>query len=299
MAALAGSSCSVVEGPAPSRRAKPGAAAVDRVRAAGAVEATVAAPAARAPASGAARPAVAAPEVTDDAAERAARLGLGTHTTAVYLFVGPVPEAWVSEAGGAEPPRALRWPLDGGRFMRGYGEEGGKHRGIDVGDDPGAPIRAAAEGLVAYAGSELSGYGKVIVVVHPAGWVTLYGHASELVARPGQLVAPGDLIARVGHTGNAGGDHLHFELRRDGHKVNPLPFLHGAPTRVRSTEPLALPQRFRVHLVKQSDRLFRVARGSGMRLADLAALNGLDPRDVLSVGHRLLIARKPRGAHRP
>jgi murein DD-endopeptidase MepM/ murein hydrolase activator NlpD len=229
-------------------------------------------------------------------AERAARLGLGTQTTVVHLFVGPAAEAWVREAGGAEPPRVLGWPLVGGWWRRGYGEEGGKHRGIDIGDEPGAPILASAEGLVAYAGSELSGYGNVIVVVHPAGWVTLYGHASALIARPGQLVARGEPIARVGHTGNAGGDHLHFELRRDGHKVNPLPFLQGAPARERPGDPLALPRSFRIHRVKRSDTLFRVARGSGMSLADLAALNGLHRRDVLSVGHRLLIVRPARAA---
>lgn len=283
-AALAASVCTVAAEPEPPRRTARRAGTEDV-----AAPPTEAAPAAPVPSA-------VATEAADEAAARAARLGLGTHTSVVHLFVGPAPEDWVREAGGAEPPAVLGWPLQGaGRWLRGYGagRDGhpSDHRGIDVADELGAPILSAAEGLVAYAGHELRGYGNAVVVLHPAGWVTLYGHASELVARPGQLVARGDVIARVGHTGNAGGDHVHFELRRDGHKVNPLAFLEGAPIRVRSAAPLPLPPRVRVHRVKQSDALSRVARGSGMSASDLARLNGLDPRDVLSVGHRLLIVR--------
>lgn len=238
----------------------------------------------------------------DEAAERAARLGLGTETTIVHLFVGPAPEEWVREAGGTEPPRVLAWPVESGRGLRGYGAgDGGKHRGIDIGADEGTPIHAAAEGLVGYAGDGLSGYGKVVVLLHPGGWVTLYAHASELVARPGQLVARGEVIAKVGHTGNAQGDHLHFELRRDGHKVNPVAFLTGAPERMREGDPLPLPAKVRIHRVKRSDRLSKVARGSGMSLTDLAALNGLTVRDTLSVGFRLMILRgqQPAKANAP
>jgi murein DD-endopeptidase MepM/ murein hydrolase activator NlpD len=236
----------------------------------------------------------------DEAAERAARLGLGTETTIVHLFVGPAPEEWVREAGGTEPPRVLAWPVESGRGLRGYGAgDGGKHRGIDIGADEGTPIHAAAEGLVGYAGDELSGYGKVVVLLHPGGWVTLYAHASELIARPGQLVARGEVIAKVGHTGNAQGDHLHFELRRDGHKVNPAAFLTGAPERMRQGDPLPLPAKVRIHRVKRSDRLSKVARGSGMSLRELAALNGLDIRDTLSTGYRLMILRGRPGVPRP
>ena len=296
--ALAASACRAASGREAPGRSAPSTTAGARERA-GTVHAPPipgsAASAASAPPAVAAVPASTTTPGPDAAAERAARLELGTRTTIVHLFVGPAPEAWVREAGGTEPPRVLRWPLEEGRWLRGYGaSHGGDHRGIDIGGEPGAPILAAAEGLVGYVGSELSGYGKVVVVLHPGGWVTVYGHASELVARPGQMVARGEVIARVGHTGNAGGDHLHFELRRDGHKVNPLPFLHAAPASVRSAEPLPLPRAARVYRVKQSDRLWKIARGSGMSPAELAALNGLAERDVLSVGHRLLIVRKPR-----
>jgi len=291
--ALCASFCSVASGPEPPRRTRHRATTEPRERVERGPGATSAI---EVVAPGAVERAAATPDLPDDAAERAARLGLGTHTTVVHLFVGPAPADWVREAGGSEPPRVLGWPLSGGHWLRGYGGRGGQHRGIDVANEEGAPILAAAEGLVGYVGDELSGYGKVVVLLHSGGWVTVYGHSSELIARPGQRVARGEVIARVGHTGNAGGDHLHFELRRDGHKVNPLPFLDGAPASVRSTDPLPLPWNARVYRVKRSDHLYEVARGSGMLLSDIAALNGLGPRDVLSVGHRLLIVRTPRTA---
>ena len=241
----------------------------------------------------------AAAERSDAIDQRARRLGLGTHTTAVHLFVGPAPAAWVEEAGGTDPPGDLLWPIDGGRWMRGYaagrlGDPHGTHRGIDIETEEGSPIYASAPGLVGYAGNELRAYGNVVLLLHPAGWVTVYAHASELLVKPGQMVQGGDVIARVGHSGNAGSDHIHYELRRDGHKVNPLPFLRGAPERVRDSDPLPLPRHVRVYRVKEPTRLWRLARGSGMSPPELAKLNGLHPRDPLLVGHRLLIAPRPR-----
>lgn len=94
------------------------------------------------------------------------------------------------------------------------------HTGIDIGAGSGSPIRAAAAGIVTFRGT-MSGYGNVILIDHGGGTSTLYAHCSSLIAREGQQVTQGQLIARVGSTGRATGPHLHFEVRRNGEPVNP------------------------------------------------------------------------------
>lgn len=94
------------------------------------------------------------------------------------------------------------------------------HTGIDIGAGAGSPIRAAAAGIVTFRGT-MSGYGNVILIDHGGGTSTLYAHCSSLIAREGQQVSLGQLIARVGSTGRATGPHLHFEVRRNGEPVNP------------------------------------------------------------------------------
>jgi murein DD-endopeptidase MepM/ murein hydrolase activator NlpD len=94
------------------------------------------------------------------------------------------------------------------------------HTGIDIGAGSGSPIRAAAAGTVTFRGT-MSGYGNVILIDHGGGTSTLYAHCSSLIAREGQQVSQGQLIARVGSTGRATGPHLHFEVRRNGEPVNP------------------------------------------------------------------------------
>jgi len=95
-----------------------------------------------------------------------------------------------------------------------------RHAGVDLAAQEGEDIRAAAGGVVLRAGAR-GGYGDAVEIDHGGGVTTLYAHASELLVREGEQVAPGQPIARVGQTGRATGSHLHFELREGGRPVDP------------------------------------------------------------------------------
>jgi len=119
----------------------------------------------------------------------------------------------------------IAWPLDG-RITGGFGQRGRHHHhdGIDIDGTQGEEVRAVAPGIVVRSGSE-GKYGKTVVIDHGNGVTTLYAHASRLLVREGDRVEQGDAIAEVGATGNAHGTHLHFEVRRDGRPVDPVPYL--------------------------------------------------------------------------
>lgn len=114
-----------------------------------------------------------------------------------------------------------QWPL-AGRITSRYGWRWGRmHRGLDIAASPGTPVRAAAAGRVLFAGWQ-SGYGLVVILAHPDGYQTVYGHNSRLSVKAGQWVPAGAVLAAVGATGNATGPHLHFEVRVPGGYVDPL-----------------------------------------------------------------------------
>ena len=120
---------------------------------------------------------------------------------------------------------ALGWPLEGGITSRfGPRARHSHHDGIDIDGRTGDTVRAAAAGYVVRAASG-GGYGRTVIIDHGGGLTTLYGHASRLLVRGGDRVERGDPIAEVGRSGNARGSHLHFETRRNGHPVDPLPLL--------------------------------------------------------------------------
>lgn len=116
------------------------------------------------------------------------------------------------------------WPLVAGRVLSHFGAPRGSrsHRGLDLGAAHGTPVVAVRDGVVAYAAAGMRGYGKTVIVDHGDGWQTLYAHNSELLVRTGDRVAAGEAIARVGRTGNATGNHLHFEMRNNGRPVDPI-----------------------------------------------------------------------------
>jgi murein DD-endopeptidase MepM/ murein hydrolase activator NlpD len=102
------------------------------------------------------------------------------------------------------------------------------HTGIDFGAPVGTSICASGSGVVSFAGVK-NGYGNVIEVDHGYGYRTLYGHCSKLVAKTGDTVNQGDLIALVGSTGHSTGPHLHYEVIVDDTKVDPTSFLKEPP----------------------------------------------------------------------
>jgi len=111
-----------------------------------------------------------------------------------------------------------------GRLTSPYGRRGrGMHWGIDLAAPKGTPVRAAASGSVDYAGWA-SGYGLLVILNH-GGFRTFYAHNSRLQAHKGQKLKAGVIIAEVGRTGRATGDHLHFEVEVKGIKIDPLPYL--------------------------------------------------------------------------
>ncbi|MDD3145879.1 MAG: LysM peptidoglycan-binding domain-containing protein [Candidatus Riflebacteria bacterium] len=98
------------------------------------------------------------------------------------------------------------------------------HAGIDIAAPKGSPIASSASGKVIYAGRR-PGYGNLVILSHAGGYSTRYAHCSSILVKKGQSVKAGQVIARVGATGVATGNHLHFELRKNGKTQNPLTFL--------------------------------------------------------------------------
>lgn len=111
------------------------------------------------------------------------------------------------------------------RFNSRSSVRSGAHTGLDIATSYGTPIKAAASGTVTYAGNKGS-YGKCIIVSHGDGTETWYAHCSSLVASVGQKVSQGQVIAKVGSTGNSTGNHLHLEIRINGTPVNPQKYLY-------------------------------------------------------------------------
>lgn len=101
------------------------------------------------------------------------------------------------------------------------------HAGIDMAGAHGAPIYAAADGVVTTAGRR-GAYGNCIDLNHGKGIETRYGHLSEITVAPGTRVRQGDVIGKMGSTGRSTGTHLHYEVRVDGRAVNPRPFLEAS-----------------------------------------------------------------------
>ncbi len=120
----------------------------------------------------------------------------------------------------------LSWPLKGTvDFTRGYMGGVRPHQGLDLAAPKGTPIYAAHAGYVEYAGRDFSGYGNLVIINSGSNWSTFYAHMSKIQTREGQTVRRGQVIGKVGATGNARGVHLHFELRHHETPVDPLAYL--------------------------------------------------------------------------
>ena len=120
---------------------------------------------------------------------------------------------------------SFSFPVSSARLTSPFGMRWGRmHYGIDLAAPGGTPVRAVYPGKVDYAGWR-SGYGLLVILDH-GDFRTVYAHNSENLVQKGEIVTSGQTIAKVGRTGNATGNHLHFELDIQGQKINPLPYLY-------------------------------------------------------------------------
>tara|TARA_R110002094_G_scaffold137253_2_gene128807 strand:+ start:11410 stop:12459 length:1050 start_codon:yes stop_codon:yes gene_type:complete len=116
----------------------------------------------------------------------------------------------------------FQWPVDG-TVLSSFGSKGGGkvNDGLNIGVPTGTPIRASADGVVAYSGDEIGVFGGLILINHGSGWVTAYGHADKLSVTRGQKVKAGDIIGLAGESGYVQEPQLHFEIRKDRQPVDP------------------------------------------------------------------------------
>jgi murein DD-endopeptidase MepM/ murein hydrolase activator NlpD len=141
------------------------------------------------------------------------------------------PDAAESGAKAEAPGGAagFRWPVRG-RVIAGFGPKpnGIQNDGINLAVPEGTPVKAADDGVIAYAGNELKGYGNLVLVRHNNGFVTAYAHASEIMVKRGDAVKRGQVIAKSGQTGSVTSPQLHFEIRKGATPVDPSQYLNGA-----------------------------------------------------------------------
>lgn len=200
----------------------------------GAKTATVAAPlasapVAAAPVAAALQPVAAAPAPTTKmaaVAQPAQSARLAQATTNIEEKAVETP-AKAAETTSSLP--TFRWPVRG-KVITSYGAKtnGKSNDGINVAVPEGTPVKAAEDGVVAYSGNELKGYGNLVLVRHSNGYVTAYAHASELLVKRGDPIKRGQVIAKSGQSGEVASPQLHFEIRKGSSPVDPLQFLNGA-----------------------------------------------------------------------
>ena len=176
------------------------------------------------------------------------------------------------------------------------------HKGIDVKVLKGDTIRAAFNGKVRIKAFERRGYGYYVVLRHPNGLETIYGHLSKILVEENQIVRAGETIGLGGNTGRSTGSHLHFETRFLGQAINPaeiIDFENGVPhqdTYVfhnikingrRSNIYTSSSDRMVYHRVKSGDTLGKIARIYGTSVNELCRLNGLKSTSVLRIGQSI------------
>jgi murein DD-endopeptidase MepM/ murein hydrolase activator NlpD len=154
---------------------------------------------------------------------------VGKHKSfSAFLFNDGRYNGYYDETGQPLKKMFLRTPLKFGKMTSRYSirrfhpvsKRYRAHTGIDYGAPTGTPILATANGRVAFAGWK-GGYGRLIILKHPNGYRTYYGHCSRILKKKGQIVEQGQVIARVGSTGVSTGPHVHYEVRVGGKPINP------------------------------------------------------------------------------
>ncbi len=161
-----------------------------------------------------------------DAKATAAKKKPTTDATAISSLPASVaaPPLTGAQADAAGVAPEFRWPARG-RIIEGF--KAGGNDGINIAVPEGTSVRAAESGTVAYAGSGLKGYGNLVLIRHPNGFVTAYANNGELDVKAGDTVKRGQIVAKSGQSGNVNSPQLHFELRKGTTPVDPTNFLAG------------------------------------------------------------------------
>ncbi|HYA73849.1 MAG TPA: M23 family metallopeptidase [Roseiarcus sp.] len=179
------------------------------------------------PAKSAAKPVVAAQTDADAKATAAKKKPTAdaTPTSSVHASdPAPAPPLTGAQADAAGVAPEFRWPARG-RIIAGF--KAGGNDGINIAVPEGTSVRAAESGVVAYAGNGLKGYGNLVLIRHPNGFVTAYANNGELDVKAGDTVKRGQIVAKSGQSGNVNSPQLHFELRKGTTPVDPTSYLAG------------------------------------------------------------------------
>lgn len=207
-----------------------------------------------------------------------------------------------------------------GRVTSRYGYRarfGRMHKGIDIGLKMNDTVRAAFDGKVRLTNYEGRGYGNYVIIRHPNGLETVYGHLNRHLVKPNQIVKAGDPIGLGGSTGRSTGPHLHFETRYMGYAINPeaifdfanqtthtdtYTFSKSTYTKARNFAPsrelakkesngsnpyMASASSKTTYTVKRGDTLTKIAKAYGLSTTTLRKLNNLDASDRIKVGQTL------------
>ncbi len=184
-------------------------------------------------------------------------------------------------------------PTDSTRITDKYGyrpRRGRAHLGLDVKVKIGDTIRAAFDGKVRISRYERRGYGHYLVIRHPNGLETVYGHLSKKLVNENDIVHAGDPIALGGNTGRSTGSHLHFETRILGNAINPA-LMFDFPNQKAATDYYVYQKNTRevYYKVKSGDTLSKIAIKNETSVANLCKLNGISKNTVLRIGQTLRV----------
>jgi hypothetical protein len=186
-----------------------------------------------------------------------------------------------------------------GKICSDFGVRGWRmHNGVDIKLQKGDTVHCAFDGVVRVSKSVRGGYGRYVMVRHTNGLETLYGHLSELLVEPNQLVHAGDIIGLGGSTGRAHGTHLHFEVRYLGNTINPHDLIN-FETYCSNCDTLVIgPKNFsykhiakrassKYWTVRKGDTLYHIALKTGIPMTKLCKLNGIKKNTLLKLGRHL------------
>lgn len=221
-----------VDAAEPARRVRPGMTTQAQAPAATSKSAPMqVASAADEPLVSAPRPLVSAPKPAVEQPKVAALTQPEPVKTIAPAAPEPAPQPEAARAPAPEPEATasvsgdFRWPARG-RVIAGFGANGG-NEGINIAVPEGTPVKATEAGTVTYAGSEVKGYGNLVLIKHENGYVSAYAHNGSLNVKRGEQVKRGQVIATSGQSGNVTSPQLHFEIRKGAQPVDPMKYLGG------------------------------------------------------------------------